>query len=155
MRRIVTLVAAVLMAVGLAAPAYAAPSEGNSGKKVVFAGEDLGIPIDCGGTGITLDVDFVVQLRFHENGKFGTIGTFNLELLYYNAAGDTYLFKDRGGDFTYFVDGVEYVAQAGRSSAGNIGRWVLESPFTPDEEIVFQAGQQIGSVDDLACGALT
>jgi hypothetical protein len=150
MRRLVLLVAVLVLLVVSAAPASAAPSEGNSGKKLVV--DEVFGPFD-GPCDLAVTVYFTAQFRAKENGKNLEVATYNVNVVYENASGDTWTFKDRGADRLYEVDGVEYLSVTGRSGIGNIGHLILENPFTPQEEIVWQRGQMIDP-DAEACERL-
>lgn len=131
-------------------PAAAAPSDGNGNKEVID--EVFGpFPIGCGDVEVVFE--FVVQLRELENGGNVFLNTFIVDNVYTNGEGETWVFRDRGADRGYLVDGDLQVAVTGRSGFGNIGRLIVLNPFTPDEEIIFQKGQPI-SPDAEACERL-
>lgn len=151
MRRFVIGLAVMALVVAMAPVATAAPSDGN-GHKFVFAGTFGPFEVGCGD--VELTVDFVGQFMVKDEGKNVEVATFNIELIYENGAGDSWVFRDRGADRLYFEDGVMYQAVSGRSGIGNIGRLVFVNPFTPDEEVVFEKGQAINP-DEEACARLS
>lgn len=150
MRTLVIGLAVSVLVLGFAPVVAAAPNDGNGNKFVVD--ETFGpFPIGCDDVQVT--VDFEAQFMVREHGKNVEVATFNIELMYENGAGDSWVFRDRGADRLYFEDGVMYQAVTGRSGIGNIGRLVFVNPFTVDEEIVFQKGQEIDP-DAEACARL-
>ena len=137
-------------------PALAqAPAPGNGNKLVFPVDEDLP-SADCGG-GEILDghLDGWVQVR-----SFGQPSNRNVELdifhlvhTYTNSAGETFAFRDVGPDHYYIEDGNVIVAVTGRSSGSGVIGHVLINLTTG--EVEFVAGKEFGSVEALACQALT
>ena len=137
------------------------PEDGN-GNKDVFAWDDT-FPVTCiSGEVITLNDVGWAQFRGFgpPNNRNVQLGVFHIVLAYTNADGDTFVWRDVGPDKVY-LDGDEvFVTISGRSTAsGNIDRDVIVVGHVvlnlTTGEAVFVAGNEKGSVGDLACDALT
>ncbi len=137
------------------------PADGT-GNKAVFHWDDT-YPVTCGnGEELTLhDVGWAQFKIFGPpNNRNVELGVFHIVVTYANAHGDTWVWRDVGPDHLY-VDGDElFVTITGRSTAsGNVDRDVIVVGHVvlnlTSGEVVFVAGRELGTVDDLACDALT
>ena len=137
------------------------PSDGN-GNKFVF-------PFDIDGQVTCTSGDVLNRNDFgwFQGRIFGQPNNRNVELdvfhdviTYTNASGDTFVWRDVGPDHFYVGDGELFVTVTGRSTAsGNsnrdeivVGHVVLN---LTTGEVVFVAGNEFGTLDDLACDELT
>jgi hypothetical protein len=137
-------------------PALAkAPATGNDNKLVIPVDEDLP-SADCGGGEILAGhLDGWVQVRFfgQPSNRNVELDIFHLIHTYTNSAGETFVFRDVGPDQFYIEDGNLIVATTGRSSGSGVIGHVLINLTTG--EVEFVAGKEFGSVEALACEALT
>jgi hypothetical protein len=133
-----------------------APADGN-GNKFVVTFDDTFLT-DCGGETINLNITGWFQAR-----AFTQPSSRNLELdifhqiwTYTNTAGDTFVYPAVGPNrFSLDVKTGEQILEvSGRSGGaeGIIGRFVLNLDTF---EVEFLAGQDLGSIDERACEALT
>lgn len=143
--------------------ASAAPSEGRGGHKTVEQFEFGPFPGPLCESGETLMVEGEGwQQTFPsptpEGNRNLEHAVFHIDVTYTNAAGDTWVWKDRGPDRIFLLDGVPHIAITGRSGfSGVIGQVVLDLVTF---EIVKVAGNPVGeggpaAVDAAACDALT
>ena len=155
-------VSAVLLL--LTSVASGVPADGN-GNKIVQYFEGFDIPIFCDADDVpdlTLDFAGWFQGReFRDNGNRNVqLTVFHFDLVYSNAQGETWTWRDRGPDRLYFVSNETgepelYIAITGRSGVNIIGHVVLN---LDTNEFVLIAGQHPfgGDVfaptsDDFAC----
>jgi hypothetical protein len=144
-----------------ASPLFAPNSNAN---KFVWHGDDSWV-LDCGGE--SLDVTMVGWGQFmpKTGSRSDEVDVFHLVFTYTNGDGDTFVWRDVGPDHWYCSDSECFVTVTGTSTAsGTTGRdeivvghvvMKLDGPFGNPIEVVFVAGRALGSVDDLACDALT
>ena len=132
----------------------ATPADGN-GNKLVFP-FDFNLEVDCGSDTLDLHIVGWAQVR-----EFGQPNNRNVELAVFhqtgthtNSAGETFVFKEAGPDRVYFnQDGDLIIATIGRTSFGGVFGQVRINLTTG--EVEFIAGNAFGSVNALACEALT
>ena len=137
------------------------PADGN-GNKDVFDFSGGPFPVVCDGEELALDVVGWGQFKVYGPPKNRNVelGVFHLVLTYTNAAGDTFVWRDVGPDHFYVDGGELFVTITGRSTASGtvdrdeivVGHVVLN---LTTNEVVFVAGRELGSVDAMACNALT
>ncbi len=72
---------------------------------------------------------------------------------YTNSAGETFVFHDVGPDHYYLENGDLIVAITGRSTGSGVIGHVVVNLTTGEVQLI--AGKGFGSVDALACEALT
>ena len=132
----------------------ATPADGNSNKLVIPF--DFNLPVDCGSDMLDVHVTGWAQIR-----EFGQPNNRNVELAVFhqigtftNSGGETFVFRETGPDRIYFnQDGDPVIATIGRTSFGGVFGHVVINLIT--WEVEFMAGNAFGSVDALACEALT
>jgi hypothetical protein len=137
------------------------PADGN-GNKFVDA-FDFTFPLTCpSGETVTLNIAGWGQFWVFgpPNNRNVELGVFHIAFTYTDAGGDTFVWHDVGPDHFYVDDGDLFVTITGRSTAsGNINRDEIVVGHVvlnlTTSEVVFVAGRGLGSVDDLACDALT
>ena len=145
----------------------AGPADGNGNKTVVNISE-LDVPVDCdfdGTPDLSLDVGGWFQGRSY-SGKGGPnieLTVFHLDLVYTNAGGEMWTWRDRGPDRLYFIEDDDgnpqlIIAVTGRSGLNIIGHLVFN---LTTGEIVLLAGRHpfggeiFGATsDDMACELL-
>lgn len=163
MKRLLVAMAIFGVAAMSATTAVAAtPNDGN-GNKLVIPLEFGPFPVVCDSDDVlTVEGQGWVQEQELNSERNVFKANFFLNSTYTNPAGDTWLFRDRGPDRVYLVEGVPFVAINGRAGgSGVIGHVVIN---LATGEVIQQAGNPIGegvpgdepgSVDDAACQALT
>ncbi len=151
-RQIMAILGAVLLSlIVFGGPAGATPSDGNGNKFIESFTFDF--PVDCGDSALEVILDFTVQVRERENGGNVFLNTYIVDSTYSNDAGETWVFRDRGADRGYLVDGVLNISIIGRSGFGNIGHVIIIPQDDAPPEVIFQKGQPINP-DAEACARL-
>ncbi len=144
-------------------PASAAPREGEGDNKTVEQFEFGPFPGPTCESGETLTVQGEGwQQTFPSPTPEGNRNlehtVFHSDLTFSNDAGDSWVFRDRGPDRIFLLDGVPHIAITGRSGgSGVIGQVVLDLVTF---EVVKVAGNPVGeggpgAIDAAACDALT
>jgi hypothetical protein len=128
--------------------ALAAPADGNGNKFAEYF-EEYGIPIFCDADDIVdLTLDFVGWFQGHEFKGRGNrnvdITVYHFDLVYTNALGESWTWRDRGPDRFYYVvnelgDPELHWAITGRSGLNVVGHAVFN---ISTGEFVLIAGQQ-------------
>ena len=155
----------VLLLSFVAAPAGAAPNEGETGNKSVSTVSifDIG-PIPCEDGELFLDIMGWEQTKSFEgeNNRNAFLTVFHTDLTFRNeATGESWTFRDRGPDKGYIdQDGNFVLTLSGRSSgSGVIGHTaVIEWDFANPEihgNLIYQFPFEPFGLDALACDALT
>ena len=143
MKRMLAMVAiAAVFVVAVAPAAMSAPSDG-SGRKEIVELDEVGIPIFCDEDEVPdlwLDLEGWFQIRFFDGrSRSVELDVFHINGTYSNAAGDTWVWRDRGPDHYYLDgDGNLIVAITGRTGLNNIGHVVFN---LDSEEVLLQAGR--------------
>lgn len=161
-----TLVGALLITGGCDAPSPTAPAvplradvarasqlpaDGNGNKTIVPLFEQR--QVSCGTATLTRTFEGWFQFHFIETGnlKVVRVDILHQKFTFTNAAGETYVWDQRGSVLSWVEDGVVMVSLAGHGGT-NIGllRQVLATG-----ETTFQAGQALELPRVAACAALT
>jgi hypothetical protein len=129
------------------------PAAGN-GNKLVFP-FDFDLQVDCNGEILANKVVGWVQVRVFDQPKNRNVelNVFHSVATYTNSAGETFVFHDVGPDHYYLENGNLIVAITGRSTGSSVIGHVVVNLSTGEVELM--AGSAFGSVDALACAALT
>jgi hypothetical protein len=131
-----------------------APADGNGNKTVLSF--NLEVPITCTG-GETLVANFVgwTQIRLFQqpSNRNVELDVFHAAVTVANAADETFVFHDVGPDRYYLDSGNLIVTVTGRASASGVIGHVVFNLVTGEPELV--AGNEFGTLADLACDALT
>ena len=147
--------------------AAAGPADGN-GKKRVFNISALDLPVDCnmdGTADLSADVVGWIQGKdFQGNGNRNIqLTVFHLDIIYTNAAGEMWTWRDRGPDRLYFIEDEGgnphlIVTVQGRSGINIIGHVVID---LTTGEVLLEAGRHPfggelfeATSDDYACEVL-
>jgi len=137
------------------------PADGNGNKYV--ESDDFTFDIECS-TGQILNVHYVYWFQFkvfgEPNNRNIDLAVFHLVLTYTNGNGDKFVWHDVGPDHYYMVGDEIFVSITGRSTASgnidrtdiNVGHVVLNETTG---ELVFEAGRNLGNIDELACSELS
>lgn len=149
MRRVLVLVAVVAMMLAAALPASATPGDGN-GKKIVIDEVNGPFPLGCGDVTVTFHEG--IQIRHKATGKNDVVSTFNVEFEFENGSGQTWVFKVRGADRVFEENGRMYLAIAGRSGLGNIGRLLVD--VTDGFDVLSESGHDAADPFGEACERL-
>ena len=163
--QVLALAIGVLLLAVVAAPASAAPKEGETGNKTVTTLNisDIG-PIPCEDGDLFLDITGWGQTKSFEgeNNRNAFLTVFHTDLTFRNeATGESWTFQDRGPDKGYIdKDGNFVLTLSGRSSgSGVIGHTVIvEWDFANPEihgNLIYQLPFEPFGLDALACDALT
>ena len=132
------------------------PADGNGNKLVEYF--EFTETFNCNGEEITLLFAGWGQYKIFgpPNNRHVELGVFHIVWTFTNENGDEFIWRDVGPDLSY-VEGDElFIAITGRSTASgnpnrdeiNVGHMVIN---LDTEEVVFIAGNNYGSVYDLAC----
>ncbi len=163
MKKFMVLLAVVgVTALSFTTAVGAIPNDGN-GNKVVMPIEFGPFPVFCdSGDVLMVEAEGWVQERELKSERNVFLANFLLDSTFTNADGETWVFRDRGPDRVFLVDGVPFLAITGRAGgSGVIGHVVLN---LATGEVVLQAGNPIGDgmpgdepgdVGAAACAALT
>jgi len=129
------------------------PAAGNGNKLVFPFAFDL--QADCNGEILANKVVGWVQVRVFDQPKNRNIelDVFHSVATYTNSAGETFVFHDVGPDHYYLEDGNLIVAITGRSTGSGVIGHVVVNLSTGEVELI--AGSAFGTVDAIACAALT
>jgi len=137
------------------------PAGGNGNKLVIPL--DFGFPVSCGSETIAFHLVGWVQIRTFDqpNNRNVELDVFHGVLTYTNSAGQTFVWHDVGPDH-YYLDknGDLIVTVTGTSTAsGNLERNQIVIGHVrinlTTQQVEFVAGNQRGTIDALACAALT
>ena len=134
-----------------------APADGNGGKIVIPIDEQFPDFATCP-NGATLSLHAVGWVQVHvlnePNNRNLELDGLQLVLTYSNAAGQTFVWREIGPDHFYIDDNGDLIHTiSGRDGFdGVIGHFVINETTG---EVTFIAGNQTGTRDDRACGALT
>ena len=162
-RNTIAAVGVVVGCVLLAAmPVEASPNDGN-GMKLVGSIEFGPVPGPTCDSGEILTVEgegwvqVFVSPSADESGNLEH-AVFHLDLTHSNAAGETWVWNDRGPDRIFLIDGVPFVAITGRAGGSGVIGQVVVNLLTG--EVTKVAGTPVGdggpfAVDAAACDALT
>ena len=137
------------------------PADGN-GTRAVFDFSGGPFDIVCNDGQLTRNEAGWGQFREfgQQNNRNVELDVFHFIITYTNADGDRFVWRDVGPDHYYLEGGELFVTVTGRSTAsGNIDRTQIVVGHVvlnlSTGEVVFAAGRELGTVNDLACDALT